>query len=102
MHPIADVNWRRRLLVPSVGLLELVIGGSPMYVMVFTAMRLFRRQAAALNTADLLVAVLVADAAQNVMASEYHSLTEGVLELSPSPPAGVRESLAISHHETNT
>ena len=78
MHPITAVDWRA-LLVPSVSLLELVLRASAMYVIVFIAMRIFRRQAGALNTADLLVAVLVADAAQNAMASEYRSLTEGVV-----------------------
>jgi len=32
-----------------------------------------------LSTADLLVVVLVADAAQNAMSSEYHSITEGAV-----------------------
>ena len=32
-----------------------------------------------MSTADLLVVVLVADAAQNAMASEYKSITEGVV-----------------------
>jgi uncharacterized membrane protein YcaP (DUF421 family) len=50
-----------------------------MYLFVFAAMRFFRRESGALSTADLLVVVLIADAAQNAMASEYHSLTEGVV-----------------------
>jgi uncharacterized membrane protein YcaP (DUF421 family) len=47
--------------------------------LVFAAMRIFRREAGALSTADLLVVVMVADAAQNAMASDYHSVTEGVV-----------------------
>jgi uncharacterized membrane protein YcaP (DUF421 family) len=78
MHPITAVDWHA-LLVPTVSLLELVLRGSAMYLFVFAAMRLFRREAGALSTADLLVVVLVADAAQNAMASEYHSLTEGAV-----------------------
>jgi uncharacterized membrane protein YcaP (DUF421 family) len=78
MHPITDVDWQT-LLVPSVGLLELVLRGSAMYLFIFVAMRLFRRDSGGLSTADLLVVVLVADAGQNAMASEYHSLTEGVV-----------------------
>jgi uncharacterized membrane protein YcaP (DUF421 family) len=78
MHPITAVDWRS-LFVPTVSLLELVIRGSVMYLLVLVSMRLFRREAGALNTADLLVVVLIADAAQNAMASEYHSLTEGVV-----------------------
>jgi uncharacterized membrane protein YcaP (DUF421 family) len=50
-----------------------------MYLAILMAMRVFRRQAGSLNTADLLVVVLVADAAQNGMASEYYSVTEGLV-----------------------
>jgi uncharacterized membrane protein YcaP (DUF421 family) len=78
MDLITAVDWHA-LLVPTVSLLELALRASAMYLIVFVAMRMFRRQAGALNTADLLVAVLVADAAQNAMASEYRSLTEGAV-----------------------
>jgi uncharacterized membrane protein YcaP (DUF421 family) len=78
MHPITAVDWHS-MLVPSVSLLELVLRGSALYLLVFAAMRVFRREAGALSTADLLVVVLVADAGQNAMASDYHSLTEGVV-----------------------
>jgi uncharacterized membrane protein YcaP (DUF421 family) len=72
------VDWHS-LFVPSMGLLELVVRGSFMYLIILAAMRLFRREAGTLSTADLLVVVLVADAAQNAMASDYHSITEGVV-----------------------
>jgi len=78
MHPITAVDWHA-LLVPTVSLLELVLRGSVMYLFVLAAMRFFRRESGTLSTADLLVVVLIADAAQNAMASEYHSLTEGVV-----------------------
>ena len=78
MHPITAVDWHS-MLVPSVSLLELVLRGSALYLLVFAAMRVFRREAGALSTADLLVVVMVADAGQNAMASDYHSLTEGVV-----------------------
>ncbi len=78
MHPITAVDWHS-LLVPKVSLLELVLRGTIMYLLIFGAMRLFRRQSGALSTSDLLVVVLIADAAQNAMASEYHSLPEGVI-----------------------
>jgi uncharacterized membrane protein YcaP (DUF421 family) len=78
MHPITAVDWHG-LFVPSVSILELILRGSLMYLFVFVAMRLLRRESGALSTADLLVLVLVADAAQNAMASEYHSITEGTI-----------------------
>lgn len=73
-----SIDWRT-MLIPSTSLLELVLRGSAMYLVIFAIMRIFRRNAGSLNTADLLVLVLVADAAQNGMAGEYHSLTEGVV-----------------------
>ncbi len=73
-----DIDWHAAF-VPTVNLLELVLRGSVIYLLILAALRLFRREAGALSTADLLVIVLVADAAQNAMAAEYHSITEGVV-----------------------
>jgi uncharacterized membrane protein YcaP (DUF421 family) len=78
MHPIFEVDWQG-LLVPTVSLLELVLRGSAIYLVILLLMRVLRRDAGELSTADLIVVVLVADAAQNAMASEYHSITEGVV-----------------------
>jgi uncharacterized membrane protein YcaP (DUF421 family) len=78
MHPLSAIDWHT-LLVPTVSLGELVLRGSVVYLIILVALRFFRREAGALSTADLLVIVLVADAAQNAMASEYHSITEGVI-----------------------
>ena len=78
MLAIPPVDWHK-MFVPSVSPLELVLRGSVMYLAILAAMRVFRRQAGSLNTADLLVVVLVADAAQNGMASEYYSVTEGLV-----------------------
>ena len=75
---LAVIDWNK-LLVPTVHPLEIVLRGSVMYVLILALMRLLRRDPGALSTPDLLVIVLVADAAQNAMASEYHSLTEGVV-----------------------
>jgi uncharacterized membrane protein YcaP (DUF421 family) len=78
MHPILQVDWHE-LLVPTVSLLELVLRGSAIYLGILVLMRVLRREAGELSTADLLVVVLVADAAQNAMTSEYHSITEGAV-----------------------
>jgi uncharacterized membrane protein YcaP (DUF421 family) len=78
MHPLLQIDWHA-LLVPSVSLLELVLRGSVVYLGILAVMRVLRREAGELSTADLLVVVLVADAAQNAMASEYHSITEGAV-----------------------
>src|SRR4026207_1845920 len=71
-------DWRQ-MFIPSVSPLELVIRGSIMYLAILAAMRIFRRQAGSLNPADLSGVGLVADAAQNGMASEYKSVTDGLV-----------------------
>jgi uncharacterized membrane protein YcaP (DUF421 family) len=78
MMLFAAIDWAS-VFVPEVSLLELVLRGSVMYLGAFVALRVFRRAAGALGTADLLLIVLIADAAQNAMSSHYHSITEGVV-----------------------
>ena len=75
---LAVIDWHK-LLVPTVHPLEIVLRGSVMYLLILALMRVLRRDPGALSTPDLLVIVLVADAAQNAMASEYHSVTEGAI-----------------------
>lgn len=70
------IDWRA-MFVPTGSVAELVIRGSIMYLLILAAFRVFRRDAGSLGVSDLLVVVLIADAAQNGMAGEYHSLTEG-------------------------
>ena len=72
------IDWRA-LLVPTVHPLELVLRGTIIYLLILTGLRIFRREAGALSTADLLVIVLIADAAQNAMASDYRSIPEGII-----------------------
>jgi uncharacterized membrane protein YcaP (DUF421 family) len=48
--------------------------------LLFIVMRFFlRRRSGGLGLADILVVVLIADAVQNAMGSEYKSVTEGAL-----------------------
>ena len=73
------IDWNS-LLVPTVSLLELVLRGSVMYLGLFALLRvLVRRHVGTLGLADLLLLVLIADAAQNAMSSEYHSVPEGIV-----------------------
>jgi uncharacterized membrane protein YcaP (DUF421 family) len=72
------IDWNT-LFIPGGNPLELVVRGSVMYLLILSAFRFFRRESGSLGTADLLVLVLVADAAQNAMASQYRSITEGVV-----------------------
>jgi uncharacterized membrane protein YcaP (DUF421 family) len=74
----ATIDWHG-LLVPTGSPLELVLRASLMYLLILAGFRIFRRDAGSLSVSDLLVVVLIADAAQNGMAGEYKSLTEGVI-----------------------
>ena len=67
------------MFVPSGNPLELVLRASTMYLCILAGFRVFRRDAGSLSVSDLLVVVIIADAAQNGMAGEYRSITEGVI-----------------------
>ena len=75
---IALIDWRS-VFVPSVGIPEIILRGTIVYLFIFALFRLLRRESGALSISDLLVVVLVADAAQNAMGSEYKSVTEGAV-----------------------
>lgn len=73
------IDWHT-LFVPDTSLLELVLRGSVMYLALLVAMRvLVRRHIGSMSLMDVLLIVLIADAAQNGMAGEYHSITEGLV-----------------------
>ena len=78
MESIFQIDWNSAF-VPKVSLLEIVLRGTLVYLLLFFVLRVLRREAGALGISDLLVVVLIADAAQNAMASEYKSLTEGAV-----------------------
>lgn len=73
------MDWER-LFVPGGSLFELVIRGTALYLALFAMLRLLpRRQLGSLGVSDVLVVVLIADAAQNGLAGEYTSITEGLV-----------------------
>jgi uncharacterized membrane protein YcaP (DUF421 family) len=64
---------------PSQSVIEIVIRGSIMYLSVFALMRvLLKRRQEGVSAPDVLLVVLISDAAQNGMAGEYRSITEGL------------------------
>jgi len=72
-----DIDWAAAL-VPKVSLVELFLRGTAVYLFLFVLLRvLVRRHVGTLSLTDMLVIVLIADAAQNAMASEYQSVPEG-------------------------
>ncbi|MEO8805020.1 MAG: YetF domain-containing protein [Burkholderiaceae bacterium] len=71
------------LLQFSVSPLELIVRGSAMYWFLFLVFRfIMRRDVGAVGIADVLLLVLIADAAQNAMAGGYTSITEGFVLVS--------------------
>jgi uncharacterized membrane protein YcaP (DUF421 family) len=64
----------------SVPPLEIIVRGSAMYLFLFLMFRVVvRRRVGAVGMADILVLVIVADAAQNGMSGEYKSVTDGAI-----------------------
>jgi uncharacterized membrane protein YcaP (DUF421 family) len=74
-----SVDWAR-LFVPSGSVVEVIVRASVLFLALFFILRLLpRRQIGSLGVSDLLVIVLIADAAQNGLSGEYKSITEGVV-----------------------
>jgi uncharacterized membrane protein YcaP (DUF421 family) len=74
-----SVDWQS-VFVPSLGIVEIIVRGTLMYLGLFAVLRFIgRRQAGHFGPADLLVIVLIADAAQNGLGKEYQSVTEGIV-----------------------
>jgi hypothetical protein len=62
---VMQIDWNS-VFLPSLGIAEIVIRGTLMYLGLFAILRFMgRRQAGQFGPADLLVIVLIADAAQN-------------------------------------
>jgi uncharacterized membrane protein YcaP (DUF421 family) len=73
------IDWQE-IFIPSNSIPEIILRGTFTYIMLFLILRfLLKRQTGVIGVADLLVIVLIADATQNAMASEYKSVTEGAV-----------------------
>lgn len=78
MDNLFSIDWHA-FFVPEHSILDMVARGTVMYLAIFVFLRIMgRRQSGSLATADILVIVLLADAAQNGMTHEYKSVTEGL------------------------
>ena len=76
---MSDVDWAG-LFTPGTPVLEIVVRGSIMYLALFVLLRfVLKRETGSLGITDLLVIVLIADAAQNGMAGSYESITDGLI-----------------------
>ena len=61
---------------------ELVVRGTAIYWFLVIIFRFIVRPTGAVGIADILLIVIIADAAQNAMAGEYRSITDGIILIS--------------------
>jgi uncharacterized membrane protein YcaP (DUF421 family) len=74
-----DVDWGQIFGIHTPPL-ELIIRGTAMYLFLFLLFRVvIRRRVGAVGMADILILVIIADAAQNGMSGEYKSVTEAFI-----------------------
>lgn len=73
-----QMDWHS-IFIPTIPLLEIVFRGTLIYLFLFFMLRVLRRDTGGMGISDVLVVVLIADASQNAMASEYKSITEGLV-----------------------
>src|SRR5919205_1205323 len=79
MESVFAIDWAQ-IFKPDTSPLEIFVRGSTVYLALFSLLRfVVRREAGTVGMSDLLVLVLIADAAQNAMAGSYNSLPDGLL-----------------------
>jgi uncharacterized membrane protein YcaP (DUF421 family) len=78
MTILSQIDWRATF-VPTIHLAEIFLRGTIVYLFLLCVLRILRRQAGTIGISDLLVIVLIADAAQNAMSSDYKSIPEGLI-----------------------
>jgi len=77
-----NVDWAE-LFVPNLPIVETVIRGTLVYWFLFLIFRLvIKRDIGSVAVTDLVVVVIIADAAQNAMAADYKSITDGLILIS--------------------
>jgi uncharacterized membrane protein YcaP (DUF421 family) len=76
--PFTEPDWEK-IFYPRTPLLEIFIRGTSVYLGIFLMLRVvLKREAGTVGMTDLLVIVLLADAAQNAMAGNYESISDGI------------------------
>ncbi|AKH37739.1 MULTISPECIES: DUF421 domain-containing protein [Nitrosomonas] len=74
-----NINWNEIFGI-TVSPLELVVRGTAIYFFLFVIFRvLIKRRVGSIGMADILILVIVADAAQNGMAGDYRSVSEAFI-----------------------
>jgi uncharacterized membrane protein YcaP (DUF421 family) len=76
---MGSVDWAE-LFRPDLPVLEIVVRGTVMYLGLLILLRITpNHETGRASPTNLLVIVLLADAAQNAMAGEYRSITDGLV-----------------------
>lgn len=76
---MVNINWAHIFMLDT-PIIETFIRGTCVYLALFGMLRLIlKREAGGLGITNLLVVVLLADAAQNAMADDYRSVPDGLL-----------------------
>ncbi|HVF46320.1 MAG TPA: YetF domain-containing protein [Pyrinomonadaceae bacterium] len=78
METLLQIDWQS-MFVPTTSIVEVILRGTIMYLGMFVLLRIFRRQSGSISMADLLVIVIIADAAQNGMAGDAKSVVEALI-----------------------
>jgi uncharacterized membrane protein YcaP (DUF421 family) len=79
MSQFLGVDWGK-VFLPDTPVLEIIVRGTVTYLALYIMLRLIlKREAGTVGVTDLLVLVLLADAAQDAMAGGYNSLADGLL-----------------------
>jgi uncharacterized membrane protein YcaP (DUF421 family) len=69
-----------KAFTPDVSLFEMVARGAIVYLAIFVLLRvMLRGRLGTMTVSDLLVLVIIADAAQNAISANYTSITDGVV-----------------------
>jgi uncharacterized membrane protein YcaP (DUF421 family) len=74
-----DIDWSEMFSF-TISPFELIIRGTVIYLFLFCLFRfVVRRDTGSLSVPDVLVLVIIADAAQNAMSSDYKSIVDGMV-----------------------
>jgi uncharacterized membrane protein YcaP (DUF421 family) len=76
---LIGADWHKMFALDT-PVLEIILRGTVVYLSLFVFLRyVVKREVGTVGIADLLVIVVIADAAQNAMAGDYVSITDGIL-----------------------
>lgn len=76
---LTQIDWAH-IFDHDIPLLEIFVRGSAIYLGIFIMLRfVLKRQSGSLGISDMLLIVMIADAAQNGMSSTYTSVTDGLV-----------------------